>query len=60
MIDTWHRLGCKYDIHVCTGLIVVHNKNKKKHSVPSVLPEVYNFILASTTHVRCMYYAIVQ
>jgi hypothetical protein len=60
MIHTWHRLGCTYDIHVCTCLIVVHNKNMEKHSVLSVLPEVYNFILACTAHVRCMYYAIVH
>ena len=46
MIHTWHRLGCTYDIHVCTCLIVVHNKNMEKHSVLSVMPEVYNFILA--------------
>ncbi len=57
---TWHRLGCAYDIHICTCLIVVHNKNMEKHSVLSVLPEVYNFILVCTAHVRCMYYAIVH
>ncbi len=60
IIHTWHRLGCTCDIHVCTCLIVVHNKNMEKHSVLSVLPEVYNFILACTAHIRCMYYAIVH
>jgi hypothetical protein len=43
-----------------TCLIVVHNKNMEKHSVLSVLPEVYNFIFACTADVRCMYYAIVH
>jgi hypothetical protein len=59
-IHTWHRLGCTYDTHVCTCLIVVHNKNMEKHSVLSVLPEVFNFILSCTAHVRCMYYDIIH
>ncbi len=58
MMHTWHRLGCTYDIHVCTCLKVVHNKNMEKRFMLSVLPEVYNFILACTAHVRCMFYAI--
>jgi hypothetical protein len=60
MIHTWHRLGCTFDIHVCTFFIVIHNKNMENHSVLSVLPEIYCFILACTAHVRCMYYAIVH
>ncbi len=56
MIHTWHRLGC----HGTYDIIVVHNKNMEKHSLLSVLPEVYNFILACTAHVRCMYYDIVH
>ncbi len=54
MIHTWHKLGCTYDMHVCTCVIVVHNKNLENHSVLSVLPEVYIFILACTAHVRCI------
>ena len=62
MIHTWHRLDCTYDIHVCTCLILVHNKNMEKHSqaVLPVLPEVYNFILACIAQVKFMYYAIVH
>jgi hypothetical protein len=60
MIHTWHRVGCTYDIHVCTHFMVIHNKNMENHSVLSVLPEVYYFILACTAHVRCMYYAILH
>jgi hypothetical protein len=61
MIYTRHRLGCTYDMHVCTYFILVHNKNMEYHFELSVLPyDVYNSVLACTALVMCMYYAIIK